>query len=71
MPYDKERVGRRIKSLRTDKGWDQNDLAKAAGVSKDTVVSVETARCGMNLDTAYDIACVLGCSMERLVCLDE
>lgn len=71
MPYDKERVARRMKSLRADKGWDQSDLAREAGVSIDAIASAETARRGMNLDTAYDIATALGCSMERLVCRDE
>lgn len=71
MPYDKERVARRMKSLRADKGWDQSDLAREAGVSLDAIASAETARRGMNLDTAYDIAEALGCSMERLVCRDE
>ncbi len=71
MPYDKERVARRLKSLRADKGWEQKDLAREAGVSIDVVASAETARRGMNLDTAYDIAEALGCSLERLVCREE
>ena len=29
MPYDKERVARRLKSLRVDAGMEQADLAEA------------------------------------------
>lgn len=71
MPYDKERVSRRLKSLRADLGWDQADLAKAAGLSKDVVVNAETTRTGMNLDTAFDLTEAMGCTLEQLVCRDK
>lgn len=71
MPYDKERVSRRLKSLRADLGWDQCDLAERAGVSKDAVVNAENARTGMNLDTAFDLTEAMGCTLEQLVCREE
>lgn len=70
MPYDKERVSRRLKSLRSDLGWEQEDLAARAGVSKSVVVNAETARTGMNLDTAFDLTEAMGCTLEQLVCRD-
>lgn len=66
--YDRERMARRVKSLRTDFGWDQLDLAKKAGVSKDTVSSIESARRGATLDTAVALADAFGCTLESLVC---
>ncbi len=66
--YDRERMARRVKSLRADKGWDQGQLAENAGVSKDTVVSVETARRGIGLDMTCALADALGCTLDELVC---
>lgn len=68
MAYDKERVARRLKSLRMDKGWDQETLAKESNVSLGTISSIEIARNGMSLDTACKLTDALGCSLERLVC---
>ena len=68
MPYDKERVACRLKSLRQDKGWKQTDLAKKSGVNVCTIAAIETARTGTGLDTAYDLTQALGCSIEELVC---
>lgn len=68
MPYDKNRVGLRLKSLRADKGWDQEKLAEMSGVSVDVIRNAETGRTGMRLDTALDLTEALGCSLERLVC---
>ena len=44
MPYDKERVARRLKSLRVDAGMEQADLAEASGVGLGTIASAETCR---------------------------
>ncbi|GKG90222.1 MAG: helix-turn-helix transcriptional regulator [Gordonibacter pamelaeae] len=71
MPYDKERVARRLKSLRVDAGMEQADLAEASGVGLGTIASAETCRTGMNLDTAFDLTEALGCTLEQLVCRDE
>ena len=68
MKYDKERVGRRVKALRTDMGWSQEELAERASTSQDTISSIETGRSGMGLDMAVKLASVLGCSLEVLVC---
>lgn len=69
--YDKERIARRLKSLRADKGWDQDMLANRAGVSKSAIASCESQRTGLSLDTAYKITEALGCTLEQLVCRDE
>lgn len=69
--YDRERVGRRIKSLRVDKGWNQRQLAKKANVSLDTVVSAETARRGIGLDIACALADALECPLDQMVCRES
>lgn len=66
--YDRERMARRVKSLRADRGWDQDQLAEHAHVSKDTVVSVETARRGIGLGVAVALADALECPLDQLVC---
>ena len=71
MGYDKYRVARRLKSLRVDKGWEQEDLARESGISKSTIANIETARVGTGLDTAYRLTEALGCTLEQLVCREE
>ncbi len=68
MGYDKDRIARRLKSLRADKGWEQDDLARESGVSKAVIANIETARTGTSLDTAFKLTEALGCSLEQLVC---
>lgn len=40
----RKQVGDRIKAARTDKGWSQARLATEAGVSENTILSVESAK---------------------------
>lgn len=68
MGYDKERVARRLKSLRADKGWEQDDLARESGVSKAVIANIETARTGTGLDVAFKLTEALGCTLDQLVC---
>lgn len=68
MPYDRERVARRIKSLRADKGWGQIELANKSGVSVDTIRRVETASQGLGLDKAVALSDALGCTIDELAC---
>ena len=66
MSFNKEKIARRLKSLRADKGWDQSDLADAANVSRDSIARYETAEVGMGLDTAIKLADALGCGLDTL-----
>lgn len=68
MPYEKEKVSRRIASLRIDKGWSQEDLAKECGVSANSIARYETGSTVMSLDVAYRITEALDCSLDKLVC---
>lgn len=71
MPYDKKRIGMRLASLRTDKGWNQKDLAKAANISPDSVARYECGMTGMSLEAAYQLTAALGCPLEQLVCRES
>lgn len=46
MSYDKQFLAEQVKNRREKKGWTQDDLAECAGVSKDTIVSLENERRG-------------------------
>jgi transcriptional regulator with XRE-family HTH domain len=68
MPYNKERVGNRLAALRKDKGMTQEELAKASGVSLNSIARYETADTSMGLDAAFDLTEALGCTLDQLVC---
>lgn len=68
MPYDKERVGNRLSALRKDKGMSQEGLAKASGISVNSIARYETGEVCMGLDAAFDITAALGCTLDQLVC---
>lgn len=46
----------KIRDLRTDKGWTQEDLAKAIGVSRQTINAIEKGKFDPSLPTAFRIA---------------
>ena len=68
MCIDLDRMARRVKSLRADKGWRQSDLAREAGVSESVVARIEQGRGCPGLDTASDLADALGCTLDVLAC---
>ena len=68
MAYDKKRVGLRIKSLRTDKGYNQEALSKLSKVPVSTIQSYEDGTSVMGMENATRIADALGCSLDRLAC---
>lgn len=56
MPYDRQAIGRRIKSGLADRGETNEDLATGIGVSRYTVDSWVSGRNGMSLENAYALA---------------
>ena len=68
MCIDLDRMARRVKSLRYDKGWTQADLARESGVSLSMVCYVEQGRSCPTLDTASSLADALGCTLDALAC---
>jgi len=46
----------KIKELRLNKGWTQEDLAQQVGVRRETIVFLEQGKYVPSLKLAYDIA---------------
>ncbi len=60
-------VGHRIRQVRADRGWTQDQLATEVGVSRSAVAQWETDRAGQVRGNLSRIADVLGVSVEYLL----
>jgi DNA-binding XRE family transcriptional regulator len=64
---EKLTLGEKIMLARRRKGWDQGELAKESGVSRATIVSIETVdNINPNIPTLKALAAALGCTVEEL-----
>lgn len=54
----------RLRVLRAEKGWTQEDLGKALGVSRQAVNALETEKHDPSLDLAFRIASLFGQPVE-------
>lgn len=61
----------RIRSLRKESGLRQEDLAKALGVSRQTIIAVENDKYNPTLELALKMARLLQVPVEELFFLDE
>ena len=64
-------VHNRVKELRTDRGWTQQRLAEAVGVSRQSINSIERNRYVPSLPLALSFARVFGCSTDEIFKLEE
>ncbi len=60
----------RVKELRSARGWTQEQLAHAVGVSRQSINSIERDRYVPSLLLALTFARVFGCSTEDIFKLD-
>ena len=60
----------RVKELRTDRGWTQEQLAQAVGVSRQSINSIERDRYIPSLTLALTFARVFGCSTDEIFRLE-
>jgi transcriptional regulator with XRE-family HTH domain len=60
-------IGSRIRDVRREHGWTQQDLAESVGVSRSAVAQWETDRAGQVRDNLSRIAEALGVSPEYLL----
>jgi transcriptional regulator with XRE-family HTH domain len=69
MPADATAAssGERIRAARVERGWTQEDLAAAVGVSRSAVAQWETDRAGQLRANLTRIAEALGISVEHLL----
>lgn len=61
----------RIEEIRKAKGIRQEDFAKALGVSRQTISSLETGRYNPSLQLAYKIAVFFGLTIEEVFLFSE
>jgi putative transcriptional regulator len=64
-------VRNRIKELRGERGWTQQQLADAVGVSRQSINSIERERYVPSLPLALTFARVFGCSTEQIFTLES
>ena len=56
----------RLKSLRSERGWSQADLAERLGVSRQSVNAIETGRFDPSLPLAFKLARLFGLPIEAI-----
>ena len=61
----------RIKQLRKDAGMRQEDLAKALGVSRQTIIAIENDKYNPTLELAMKIARLLQLHVDDIFYLDD
>jgi putative transcriptional regulator len=61
----------RIEEIRKERGIRQEDFAKAMGVSRQTISSLETGRYNPSIFLAYKIARYFGMTIEEVFLFEE
>jgi putative transcriptional regulator len=61
----------RVKELRNARGWTQEELAAAAGVSRQSINSIERDRYVPSLLLALTFARIFGCSTDQIFSLEN
>ena len=56
----------RLRVLRAERGWTQEQLSAAIGVSRQAINALETERHDPSLDLAYRIASAFGVPVEQV-----
>jgi putative transcriptional regulator len=64
------RIDNRIKELRTARGWTQQQLAEAVGVSRQSINSIERDRYVPSLLLALTFARVFACPTDEIFVLE-
>ena len=64
-------VQNRVKALRTERSWTQEQLAERVGVSRQSINSIERGRYTPSLALALRFARVFDCSTDELFELEE
>ncbi|MGA2428411.1 MAG: helix-turn-helix transcriptional regulator [Candidatus Acidiferrum sp.] len=62
-------IRNRVKDLRTSRGWTQDQLAQAAGVSRQSINSIERDRYVPSLQLALMFAKIFGCPTDEIFTL--
>ena len=66
MQEIRTRFGARVRQLRTDRGWSQEDLADRAGLHRTYVGSIERGEQNLSLVNIEKLSATLGVSLAEL-----
>jgi len=64
------RVNNRLKVLRAERSWSQQDLAKRLGVSRQSINAIETGKYDPSLPLAFRIASLFALPIETIFVAD-
>jgi len=64
-------IHNRIRELRTARGWTQQQLADAVGVSRQSINSIERNRYVPSLALALAFSRIFGCSTDEIFILED
>jgi putative transcriptional regulator len=64
-------IHNRVKELRAERGWTQQELARAVGVSRQSINSIERNRYVPSLPLALEFARVFRCPTDEIFSLEE
>ena len=59
-------MNNRLRVLRAERGWSQQDLAEQLGVSRQSVNAIETGKYDPSLPLAFRIAELFGLAIEQI-----
>jgi putative transcriptional regulator len=68
--YMTTQIQNRVKELRNARGWTQEQLAEAVGVSRQSINSIERDRYVPSLLLALTFARVFGCATDEIFSLE-
>lgn len=66
-----EKLKNKIKDLRKAAKMTQEDLAVKVGVSRQSIIAIESGKYNPSLELAYNISKVFDCIIEEVFLLDE
>jgi putative transcriptional regulator len=69
--YVAQIIHNRVKELRSVRGWTQEQLAQAVGVSRQSINSIERDRYVPSLPLALTFAQVFGCAIDEIFTLEH
>lgn len=61
----------RIKDLRKARRMTQEDLAKQVGVSRQSIIAIESGKYNPSLELAYNISKAFDCIIEEVFILEQ
>lgn len=69
--YMSATISNRVKELRTTRNWTQEQLARAVGVSRQSINSIERNRYVPSLELALTFARIFECSTDNIFHLES